>query len=110
MNYSDAVEGVTKAVLARFLDLSTEYRMETSEYIRTVNAVVDAVVSYVKNNPEISQRPDVIKSILRDYARTQWLARLEKTVASDPSEGNEANIEYQAYCYDYLCAHGNYPR
>ena len=110
MNCSDAVEGATKAVLARFLDLSTEYRMETSEYIRTVNAIVDAVVLYAKSNPDVSQQPDTIRNVLHDYARTQWLDRLEKTIASDPSEGDEANIEYQAYCYDYLCAHGNYPR
>ena len=110
MNCIDAIEGTTKAVLTRFLDLSADYRMEASEYIRYVKAVVDAAILFVKSNPEIAQHADILMDILYDFARTQWLTRLDKTVESDQAEADKANIEYQAYCYDHLCAHGNYPR
>lgn len=110
MNCIDAVENTTKAVLTRFLDISTEYRMDASEYIRNVKAVVDAVTLFVKNNPEISQHTDVLNDVLYDFARAQWLTRLEKTVEPDQLETDKTKIEYQAYCYDYLYAHGNYPR
>ena len=39
-----------------------------------------------------------------------WQARLEKTLDSDQEAGATRDLEYQAYCYDYLYAHGNYPR
>ncbi|MCB2146498.1 MAG: hypothetical protein KQI81_08490 [Deltaproteobacteria bacterium] len=110
MNCIDAVEGMAKALLGKFLEVSTEYRLDDSEYIRTVKAVIDTVILFVKNNPEISETPELIREVLYDYAKTQWLGRLEKTVDSDPVAGATRDLEYQAYCYDYLYAHGNYPR
>jgi hypothetical protein len=110
MNCIDAVEGTAKAVLIKLLDLATEYRMDASEYIRNVKAVVDAVVLFVKNNPEISETPDILRDILYDFARGQWLTRIQKTVEPGQAEPENADIEYQAYCYDYIYTHGNYPR
>lgn len=110
MNCIDAVEGTAKAVLNRFLDLATEYRMDASEYIRNTKAVIDAAVLFAKSNPEISETPDLIRDILYDFARTQWLGRLEKTVEPDLALKEKPDLEYQAYCYDYVYTHGNYPR
>jgi len=110
MNCIDAVEGMAKALLGKFLDVSTEYRLDDSEYIRNVKAVIDAVILFVKNNPEISETPELIRDVLYDFAKMRWLARLEKSVDPDQAEVATRDLEYQAYCYDYLYAHGNYPR
>jgi len=110
MNCIDAVEGMAKALLGKFMDVSTEYRLDDSEYIRSVKVVIDAVILFVKNNPEVSETPELIREVLYDYAKTRWLARLEKAVDSDHEAGATRDLEYQAYCYDYLYAHGNYPR
>ena len=110
MNCIDAVEGMAKALLGKFLDVSTEYRLDDSEYIRNVKAVIDTVILFVKNNPEVSETPELIREVLYDYAKTKWLARLEKTVDSDHEACATRDLEYQAYCYDYLYANGNYPR
>ncbi len=110
MNCIDAVEGVAKVLLGKFQDVSTEYRLDDSEYIRNVKAVIDAVALFVKNNPEVSETPDLLRGVLYDYAKAQWLARLGKLVDSDDDAGGKRDLEYQEYCYDYLYAHGNYPR
>jgi hypothetical protein len=110
MNCIDAVEGVAKAMLATFLDASIEYRMDVSEYIRNVKAVTDGVALFVKNNPEICETPDLIQSVLYNCAKTMWLSRLEKTIDPDQAGEVKPDLDYQAYCYDYVYAHGNYPR
>ena len=110
MNCIDAIEGMAKALLEKFLDVSMEYRMDVSEYIRNVKTVIDTVILFVKNNPEVSETPELIEDVLYDWAKAKWLARLEKTIDTDEETGAMRDLEYQAYCYDYLFAHGNYPR
>ena len=110
MNCIDAVEGTAKALLVKFLDVSTEYRLDASEYIRNVKTVIDGAVHFVKTNPEVCETPELIRDVLGNYARAQWLARLEKTVDPDLVSGIKPDLEYQAYCYDYVFTHGNYPR
>ena len=87
MNCIDAVEGMAKALLGKFQDVSTEYRLDDSEYIRNVKAVIDTVILFVKNNPEVSETPELIREVLYDYAKMRWLARLEKTVDFDQEAG-----------------------
>lgn len=110
MNCIDAVEGMAKTTLGKLLDVSNDYRLDASEYIRNVKAVIEAADLFVKNNPEVCETPELIRGVLYDFAKGQWLTRLEKTVDSDPEAGARPDIEYQAYCYDYVFAHGNYPR
>jgi hypothetical protein len=110
MNCIDAVEGTSKVVLARLLDQSTEFCMDASEYIRITKVVIDAVATYVGDNPEISDMPDLIRTELYDYAKAQWLARLEKNADPEQDPATGIDLEYQSYCYDYVYAHGNYPR
>jgi glycine cleavage system H lipoate-binding protein len=110
MNCIDAVEGLAKTMLERFLDVSSEYRMDASEYIRNVKAVIDGVTMFVKSNPEVSETPELIHAVLYDCAKKQWLTRLEKTIDPDQAGETRTDLEYQAYCYDYVYAHGNYPR
>ncbi len=110
MNCIDAVEGTAKALLQEFLDVSVENRQDLSEYIREVKVVIDAVAQFLKNNPEVNVASDAIRSVLYDYAKTQWLARLGKADDSSDEATTDKDIEYQAYCYDYLFTHGDYPR
>lgn len=109
MNCIDAIEGLAKGLLGKFADVSNEYRLDDSEYIRSVKAVIEAVALFVKNNPEVSESPELIGGVLYDFAKAQWLSRQQKIVAVDLGVGEERDLEYQSYCYDYLYAHGNYP-
>ena len=84
MNCIDAIEGMAKALLEKFLDVSMEYRMDVSEYIRNVKTVIDTVILFVKNNPEVSETPELIRDVLYDYAKNLWLDRFKKSVDSDP--------------------------
>lgn len=110
MNCIDAVEGMAKALLKKFLDASTEYRLDDSEYIRNVKAVIDAAALFVNNNPEVSETPELVRNVLYDFAKAQWLARAEKSFPVEQETEAQRDIEYRAFCYDYLFAHGNYPR
>jgi hypothetical protein len=110
MNCIDAVEGTAKVLLQKFLDVSVQNRQDVSEYIREVKVVIDAVAQFLKNNPEVTVASKAIRSVLYDYAKTQWLIRLAKSVDSDTDAAMDNDLEYQAYCYDYLFTHGDYPR
>ena len=110
MNCIDAVEGTAKAMLGSFMDSATEYRLDASDYIRNVKTVIDGAVLFVTRNPELSATPELIRNVLYDYAKTLWLDRLEETVGAGAEEEPLPDIEYQAYCYDYVYDHGNYPR
>ena len=110
MNCIDAVEATTKLLLIKFLEIATEYRMDASEYIRNVKAVIDSVQQFIQENPEVSDTPDLIKNVLYDFAKAQWLAHLENSIDVDLGKEGDSGLEYQAYCYDYLYIHGNYPR
>jgi hypothetical protein len=110
MKCIDAIEGTAKATLVKFLDVATEFRMDASEYIRNVKAVIAAVTLFVKDNPEVSEMPDLITDELYDYAKTQWLKRIDYIADANPGEGDIPDLDYQAYCYDYIYAHGDYPR
>ncbi len=110
MNCIDAVEGTAKVLLQKFLDVSVENRQDVSEYICVVTVVIDAVVQFLKNNPEVNVASEAIRSVLYDYAKTQWLARLGISADPNSETAMDNDIEYQAYCYDYLFTHGNYPR
>ena len=110
MKCIDAVEGTAKLMLDKFMDVADEYRQDASEYVRNVKAVIDSAVFFVNANPEISDAPDIIREVLYDYAKSIWIARLQKAI--DPEQATDANpdVDYQGYCYDYVYTHGNYPR
>ena len=110
MNCIDAVEGTAKVLLQKFLDACVENRQDVSEYIREVKVVIDAVAQFLKNNPEVNVAADAIRGVLYDYAKAQWLARLGKSVDSTSEAAMDNDLEYQAYTYDYLFSHGDYPR
>ena len=110
MNCIDAVEGTAKETLDRFLESAAERRLDASEYIQNVKNVIAGVLRFVENNPEVSERPELIQGVLYDYAKKIWLAHLEEPTDPESDSGSTVDREYQAYCYDYVFDHGNYPR
>jgi glycine cleavage system H lipoate-binding protein len=110
MNCIDAVEGTAKATLDRFLDFAAGRRLDASEYIQNVKTVIAGVIRFVENNPEVSDQPELIGDVLYDYAKKLWLAYLEASVDPESEPVPVLDREYQAYCYDYVFDHGNYPR
>ena len=108
MNCIDAVEGTAKAMLGSFMDAATEYRLDASDYIRNVKTVIDGAVLFVKDNPEVSAAPELIRTVLYEYAKTLWLDHLEEADVIAEEE-DPTDLEYQSYCYDYVYDHGNYP-
>ena len=110
MNCIDAVEGTAKTMLDKFLEVAADYRLDASEYVRSVKAVIDAAVLFVKNNPEVSEAPDLLQGVLYNYAKAIWLERLGKSADPEHAAADDPDLDYQAYCYDYVFTHGNYPR
>jgi len=110
MNCIDAVEGTAKATLDRFLDFATGRRLDASEYIQNVKTVIGGVIRFVENNPEVSEQPELIRGVLYDHAKQLWLGYLEASVDPESDSAAAADREYQAYCYDYVFNHGNFPR
>ena len=110
MNLIDAVEGTGKAMLAKFMDVAAECRQDASDYILNVKTVIDATVLFVKSNPEVSETPELIRGVLYEYAKELWLTRLAETAVAEVDEEAHPDLEFQAYCYDYVYDHGNYPR
>jgi hypothetical protein len=109
MDSIDAVEGTAKALLNKFLDVATENRQDVSEYIQDVKAVIDTVVQFIKNNPAIGEVPESITDDLYNHAKSQWLKRMEQIVDPEKVSAGGQDLEYQAYCYDYIYEHGDYP-
>jgi len=110
MNCIDAVEGTAKSTLESFLEFAEGRRLDASEYIQIVKNVIAGVIRFVENNPEVSDQPELIRGVLYDYAKKIWLANLEGPLQPESEPAADVDREYQAYCYDYVFDHGNYPR
>ncbi len=110
MNCIEAAEGTAKAILLKNLDLVEGYSLDVSEYIRNVKAIIEAAATFAKTIPDSGDWPEALTESLYFFAKKQWLARMQKNGETEPSQTETADIEYQAYCYDYIYTHGNYPR
>lgn len=113
MNCIDAIEGTAKSTLTAFMGLSTEYRMDLTEYIRNVKAVIDGAVLFLEQSPEVGDSPDILRDVLSAHAKSLWMADVEKQLTpADPAAATAVrpDLEYQSYCYDYVYDRGEYPR
>lgn len=110
MNCIDAIEGTAKSMLAGFMGLSVEYRMDVTDYIRNVKTVIESAVLFLEKSPEVGDSPDILQEVLYAYAKSLWIADLEKRVAADQSADARPDMEYHSYCYDYIYSRGEYPR
>lgn len=109
MKCIDSIEGTVKCILNKMHSMSLENRLDDSEYIRNVKAIIDATEQYVDNNPEVVQDPQLLKKVLYVHSRDLWLSNqsVKKQVSSTIDE--EA-MDYQTYYYDYVYNHNVYPR
>ena len=140
MKCIDAIEGTVKCILNRIHEVSLEDRMDDSEYVRSVKAVIDATDDFVEGNQEVLQDRDLLKNVLYSYSKDLWRTAAgdtpqeadaaltaesapakdaaaggpaPKKAPSDESSWNEGACEsdgYRDYYFDYLYRHGVYPR
>jgi hypothetical protein len=114
MKCIDAIEGITKAILFRLHSVKVEDRLDDSEYIRNVKAVIDGTAGFLNSNPEIVDEPQILLNVLYDYSRSLWLKNQSGLeITSDTAQSRtllESNEEYETYYYDYLYHRGLYPR
>ncbi|MDJ0780490.1 MAG: hypothetical protein QNJ22_00890 [Desulfosarcinaceae bacterium] len=131
MKCIDAIEGTVKCILNRIHQVSLEDRMDDSEYVRSVKAVIDATDNFVEGNQEIVPDRDLLKDVLYSYSKDLWRSAAPAKqpakeaalpTASTPGassapfsgafvdETDPENDGYRDYYFDYLYRHGVYPR
>ena len=117
MNCIDAIEGTVKCILDELHKLSVQDRLDDTEYIRSVKAVINATDLFINHNKEIFSEPSVLRKILYSYSKDLWLENLEKEIkvktVKAPAKKKEQyfnNDGYPDYYYDFIYENGNYPR
>lgn len=113
MNCIDAVEGSGKTIISRLYAESVAQRLEDTEYIRNVKVVLEAMVAFLAENPEITDSPDLLHAVLLAHARKLWVEGvLSATGEISPEEAKyrlSGDSEYLTYCFDYIYEKGLYP-
>ena len=118
MNCIDAIEGTVKCIINHLYELYIEERLDDSEYIRSVKAIIDATNEYLSNQEEIVFDSGSLKTGLYAYSKELWLKR-QNTEENGPQNAGgpgghivviQPNDGYQDYYYDYIYCHGLYPR
>jgi hypothetical protein len=111
MKCIDALEGTIKSILTQLHHICIEDRLDDSEYVRNVKAVISATDQYLLNNPELVEDTQLFGKVLYQHARNLWLqGQLAADQAVDPAEQmTEEKEEYQTYYFDYLYNRGVYP-
>jgi hypothetical protein len=113
MKCIDAIEGTVKHVLNRMHAVSLEDKLDDTEYVRNVKAIIDATDQFIRNNPELMENPKLLSDELYRYSRDLWLLNAQSAApdSTEPKQEPDADTqEYQTYYYDYLYNRGNYPR
>ena len=114
MKCLDAIEGNVKSILAGIFRIYVEDRLDDTEYIRNVKAVIEATRNFVEKNPEITDSPRIIANVLYLFSKELWLENLKETsereLASDREDIVGENSGYHEYYFDYIYDHGTYPR
>jgi hypothetical protein len=133
MKCIDAIEGTVKCILSRIHEVTLEDRMDDSEYVRSIKAVIDATDDFVEGNQEIVPDRNLLKNVLYSYSKDLWRNTASDSPADlEPSPGEPvgpkkagaastddapSNHEttpdddgYRDYYFDYLYRHGVYPR
>lgn len=139
MKCIDAVEGAVKCILSRIHEVTLEDRMDDSEYVRNVKAVIDATDLFVEGNQEIVPDRNLLKNVLYSYSKDLWrstandlpadaetapggcapskkadatsTAKAPSAVKASLKDGAPSDDDgYRDYYFDYLYRHGVYPR
>lgn len=113
MNCIDAVEGTVKKIVDHTYEDLVSDRMDDTEYIRNIKVVIEAVDTFINENREIANHPEVIKKILYDYAKEKWmthrtqLRNKNKNIIQE--EDGPMDFDYFYYYYDYIYDRGVQP-
>jgi len=110
MNCIDAVEGALKSAIDHLQKQGSRHPQDATQFIRSVQAVIESADTFIGRHPEITPSPDVLRHVLYDFAKQLWVAEQvpSPSAAGDPPP--EADMaEYYEYCFDYLYANGVYP-
>ncbi|MBW1759396.1 MAG: hypothetical protein JRG68_07120 [Deltaproteobacteria bacterium] len=111
MKCIDAIEGVTKSIIIGLYQDFIENRLDDTEYIRNIKAVITQTDLFVNENREIILNdPKMVKKILYSFAKKLWLENHMKESASSDDKSGSDNIKYYEYYYDHIYQQGTYPR
>lgn len=114
MNCIDAIEGTVKCIITRLHQVFVDDVLDDSEYIRNIKEVINGTDVFIQHNKEIVSDPQMLKQVLRTFAKDLWLKNLEKTrnkaSDSDIKGLNPENDGYDDYYFEYIYNHDQYPR
>jgi len=113
MNCIDAIEGIIKRIIDRTNENLVSDRLDDTEYIRNIKAVIAAAETFFGENREVANNPEVVVRILYDYAKDKWMSHHAKLQDKNKSTTDETDdlfdLEYLYYYYDYIYDRGVYP-
>ncbi len=113
MNCIDAMEGAGKRIISRFHQMFIEDRLDDSDYIKNIRAVMESIDAFIQENPEITNNPMLLHQVLYDFSKELWLKNLEERRTGDPRPEVETDPsdreEYDNYYFDYIYKYGSYP-
>lgn len=114
MKCIDSIEGTAKYIISQFHKLFIEERLDDTEYIRNIKAIIDGIDLFTQDNKEIIREANLLKQVLYSFSKELWLANLKKSytenITSQDEDDSSATNGYYNYYFDYIYNHGVYPR
>lgn len=108
MNCIDAIEGTAKKIILDFHAMHQLGEMDDTEFARNARIIINGTGVFVMNNCEITPNPELLKTVLFEYARELWKNSREiKASGQKRCSGDEG---YDDYYFDYIFRHGVYPK
>ncbi len=113
MNCIKTIEDTIKSVLTGLHNVSVENRLDDTEYIRNVKAVLEATEAVLKDNAGSPGDTEILE-VLYIFSKELWLKNLKETKENELLSEYEVSFyddddEYQGYYYDYIYNKGVYP-
>lgn len=114
MNCIDAIEGSARNVIIKIHDVFIEGKLDDTEYIRNVKAIIDGITEFVQSNREIISDPQILEQVLYEFSKELWISELKKRLGQeseteDSINDDSENKEYYEYYFDYIYTHSRYP-
>jgi hypothetical protein len=114
MKCIDAIEGTTKYIISEFHQIYIEGRLDDTEYIRNIKAIIDGIDMFIQDNKEVISEAKMLKQVLYSFSKELWLANLKKSytenITSHDEDDSSKTNGYYDYYFDYIYNHGVYPR
>jgi hypothetical protein len=110
MKCIEAIEGTCKSIIRRLYLNYLEEHLDDTEYIGNVRSVLEGLDGFVSGNREAVDDPAVLKNVLYEFARDQWLKGLDDSERFQQALPEKESEEgYPVYYYDHIYSKGNYP-